>query len=161
MRSTLAITSAMVVMAIVSIFAAGVATAQQPYWAYGQVGAAPPTPPTPPPTGAPPANPAPPNTTPVTVPGSTLQFTRVQITDQFNAGADWFPNDHPTMPPVVAAGRRPDVRRCSFCHYTSGQGRPENAGVAGLPVSYVIQTLKDYKSGARKSADRGRPIPIP
>jgi cytochrome c553 len=57
------------------------------------------------------------------------------------------------MPPVVAAGRRPDVRRCSFCHYTSGQGRPENAGVAGLPVSYVIQTLNDYKSGARKSAE--------
>ena len=30
---------------------------------------------------------------------------------------------------------------------------PENAGVAGLPDDYFIQTMHDFKNGARKSAD--------
>jgi cytochrome c553 len=57
------------------------------------------------------------------------------------------------MPDVVAHGRRPDVRACSLCHYPNGKGRPENAGVAGLPYDYFVQTMADFKSGARKSAD--------
>ena len=50
-------------------------------------------------------------------------------------------------------GKRPDVRACSLCHYPNGKGRPENAGVSGLPVSYFLQTMADFKNGARKSAD--------
>jgi cytochrome c553 len=57
------------------------------------------------------------------------------------------------MPDVVAHGRRPDVRACSLCHYPNGKGRPENAGVSGLPVSYFMQTMADFRNGARKSAD--------
>jgi cytochrome c553 len=57
------------------------------------------------------------------------------------------------MPDVVAHGRRPDVRACSLCHYPNGKGRPENAGVAGLPDSYFIQTMMDFKNGNRKSAE--------
>ena len=86
------------------------------------------------------------------VPGSTASFTLAQIRDGFGP-ADWFPGDHPTMPEIVANGKRPDVRACSLCHYPNGKGRPENAGVAGLPVSYFIQTMNDFKNDARKSAD--------
>jgi cytochrome c553 len=53
----------------------------------------------------------------------------------------------------VAHGKRPDVRACSLCHYPNGKGRPENAGVSGLPYSYFMQTMADFKSDARKSAD--------
>jgi cytochrome c553 len=53
----------------------------------------------------------------------------------------------------VAHGRTPDVRACNLCHYPNGKGRPENAGVAGLPVSYFIQQIEDFRSGARRSAE--------
>jgi len=45
------------------------------------------------------------------------------------------------------------VRACSLCHYPNGKGRAENAGVAGLPVSYFLQTLNDFRSDVRKSAE--------
>jgi cytochrome c553 len=86
------------------------------------------------------------------LPGSSVEATRPQIRSQFGP-VDWYPNDHPKMPDVVARGRQPDVRACSWCHYPNGKGRPENAGVSGLPVSYFIQQLKDFKDGNRKSAD--------
>jgi cytochrome c553 len=69
------------------------------------------------------------------------------------AAADWYPGDHPPMPDVVAKGRAPEVRRCSFCHYPNGKGRPENAGIAGLPVAYFVQTLNDFRNGDRKSSE--------
>jgi cytochrome c553 len=74
------------------------------------------------------------------------------VSDGFGP-ADWFPGDHPTMPEIVAKGRRPDIRACALCHYPSGQGRAENAGVDALPVEYFIQQLKDFAAGNRKSAD--------
>src|SRR5207253_6940065 len=114
-----------------------------PDWAY----AIPPAPP----AGAP-ATPAPPDTSLKQIPGSTLTFTRQQISDGFGP-ADWFPGDHPTMPDIVAHGKRPDARACSLCHYPNGKGRQENAGVAGLPVSYFIQQMNDFRDGLRKSAE--------
>jgi cytochrome c553 len=84
--------------------------------------------------------------------GSSGAFTLPQIRDAFGP-ADWYPGDHPPMPEVVAHGKRPDVRACSLCHYPNGKGRPENAGVAGLPYSYFMQTMTDFRSDARKSAD--------
>jgi len=57
------------------------------------------------------------------------------------------------MPDVVAKGRRPDVRACGLCHYPNGKGRPENAGVAGLPVSYFIQQMHDFRNDVRKSGE--------
>ncbi len=120
------------------------AATAMPDWAYAI--------PAPPPTGAAPATPPPPDTTPRKVPGSDLTFTRPQISDGFGP-ADWFPGDHPRMPDIVSHGRRPDVRACGLCHYPNGKGRQENAGVSGLPVSYFIQTMNDFRSGARKSAE--------
>jgi cytochrome c553 len=93
-----------------------------------------------------------PDTSPKHLAGSTLEFTLAQIRDGFGP-ADWFPGDHPTMPEIVAHGRRPDVRACALCHYPNGKGRAENAPIAGYPVAYFIQQMNDFKSGNRKSAD--------
>lgn len=134
---------AVVKVAILFVFAAAPAIAAElPYWAYGFNG--------PGNVAAPP--PAAPDPTPKHLPASKLEFTRAQISDRFGP-ADWYPEDHAAMPDVVAHGKKPDVMACALCHYPNGKGRPENAGVAGLPVSYFIQTMNDFRSGNRKSAE--------
>jgi cytochrome c553 len=133
------------IIAIAFVFTAGVTTAAEPpAWAYAIAPAAP--------AGTPPAAPAAPDTSLKHLPGSSLEFTRAQISDAFGP-ADWYPGDHPKMPDVVAHGRRPDVRACALCHYPNGKGRPENAGVAGLPATYFLQQMADFRSGNRKSAE--------
>jgi cytochrome c553 len=117
---------------------------QPPAWAYAI--------PVPPPAGIAPATPAPPDTSMKQLPGSTLSFTRQQISDGFGP-ADWFPGDHPAMPDIVSHGKRPDARACGLCHYPNGKGRQENASVSGLPVSYFIQQMNDFRDGLRKSAE--------
>jgi cytochrome c553 len=86
------------------------------------------------------------------LPGATGQFTRQQIANR-GGPADWFPGDHPAMPDVVAHGKMPNVWACSLCHYPNGKGRAENAPVSGLPNSYFIQTMLDFRDGNRKSFD--------
>ena len=85
------------------------------------------------------------------LPGVERTFTLDQIRDIFGP-ADWYPGDHPRMPDIVANGRFPDVWACSLCHYPNGKGRPENAGVAGLPKDYFVQQLYDFRDGLRHSA---------
>ena len=123
-----------------------------PPWAYGFAAPASVAPAPSAPVAANPAPAAAPDSTPRTIPGSTASFTLAQIRDGFGP-ADWFPGDHPAMPDVVAHGRKPDVRACGLCHYPNGKGRPENAGIAGLPYEYFVQQIADFRSGARKSAD--------
>jgi cytochrome c553 len=143
-----AASAAVVIFATAFVFAAN--DGPPPAWAYGFPSAAPAAPPAP---AAAPAAAAPaPDVTPRQLPGSGGSFTLAQIRDGFGP-ADWFPGDHPAMPEIVAHGKRPDVRACSLCHYPNGKGRPENAGVSGLPVAYFMQTMADFKSEARKSAD--------
>jgi cytochrome c553 len=86
------------------------------------------------------------------VPGSTLSFTLTQLRNNYGP-ADWFPEDHPPLPDIVAHGHKPNVTACSFCHYPNGKGRPVNTNLTGLPYDYILHTLADFKSGARKSAD--------
>lgn len=90
--------------------------------------------------------------TPRTVPGSAVSLSVAQTRDPFNP-PDWFPDAHPPMPPAVAHGRKPELRACGFCHLVNGQGRPENASLAGLPAAYIIQQMADFKNGDRKSAE--------
>ena len=116
-------------------------TPQPPPWAYTV---------NPPPT--PGATPPAPDPDPKQVPGSTASFTVVQTRDAFNP-PDWHPDSHPPMPESVARGRRPQMRACGFCHLMSGQGRPENAAVAGLPAAYIVQQMSDFKNGLRRSAE--------
>ena len=80
-------------------------------------------------------------------PGVAKKFTMTQINDPFNP-PNWY--DEP-MPPVVAHGRMPDVRACGQCHMPHGMGHPESSSLAGLPVNYIVQQMKDYKAGARRS----------
>src|SRR5262245_26908077 len=151
---------AVLTFAFALVVAAGVVVAQQQSatpspWAYGFT-----TPPGPP-AAAPAAPAAPPAGAPAAAPdptqhklaGSDRSFTAAQIRDQYGP-ADWFPGDHPAMPDIVAKGKREqNVAACSLCHYPNGKGRPENAGVSGLPYSYFVQTMLDFKNDLRKSAD--------
>ena len=130
---------------IVTMFAIGAAVAAEgpPTWAYGtQPKAAPSSH----------ASQTPPDNSLKHLPGSAFTFTPTQISDHFGP-ADWYPDDHPSMPDVVAHGRKPAVWACSLCHYPNGKGRPENAGISGLPVTYFIQQMNEFRDGLRKSAD--------
>ena len=120
--------------------------ADPPPWAYGFEG-----PPQPGAT-APPPGPANTDQTPRSLAGAKGQFPRAQIANRFGP-ADWFPEDHPTMPDVVAHGKQPQVWACGLCHYPNGKGRAENAGVNGLSTEYFIHTMHDFRDGNRKSAD--------
>lgn len=112
-----------------------------PVWAYG----------TDPATAAP-AKKGIPDLVPKQLQGTDRKFTEEQIQDPFGP-ADWFPGDHAVMPQIVAHGRKPTVWACALCHYPNGKGRPENAGVSGLPVSYFVEQMREFRDGQRKSAD--------
>lgn len=88
----------------------------------------------------------------VAVPGSGQQFAASQVDDFFIA-VDWFPQRHGAMPLVVAHGRRPNVYACGYCHLPQGEGRPENATLAGLSASYISTQLRDIGDGDRASFD--------
>ena len=108
------------------------AAGDPPAWAYAVVN-------TPAPAGA--AAPAEDHDKLWQVPGSTRKFTIAQV-ENANEPADWFPEDHPPMPEIVAKGRPgTPVRACSFCHMPNGKGRPSNGPAGGNPVSYTIQQI--------------------
>lgn len=86
------------------------------------------------------------------VPNSKQTYTLAQIADLFSV-PDWHPEAHPVMPEVVAHGRKPEVYACAYCHLPNGQGRPENASIAGLLRDYIIHQMSAFQSGARKSSE--------
>lgn len=91
------------------------------------------------------------------LPGSEGRFTLDQIRNRMGP-ADWYPGDHPSMPPIVAVGREAaGIWACSLCHYPNGKGRPENASVVGFPKEYFIQQMYDFKNGLRVSAEPRKP----
>jgi cytochrome c553 len=83
------------------------------------------------------------------IPDSDQKFTQARINDPFNA-PDWHPSEHIPMPDIVAKGRKPAVMACAYCHTPTGQGRPENSALAGLPEAYIKEQLLDMRSGKRK-----------
>lgn len=85
------------------------------------------------------------------VPGSPVRLTRPQVNNAFDI-PDWYPRQHPPMPSVVQYGVRPDGRACGYCHLPDGQGRPENATLAGLPEAYTLRQLRAYRDGSRAPA---------
>jgi cytochrome c553 len=91
--------------------------------------------------------------------GSKAAYSLVDVRDGQNV-IDWFPEDHPRMPSVVQHGpeRLAEKKRgCGSCHLANGKGRPENAGVAGLPVSYFMRQIQNFRSGKRHSSDPRKP----
>lgn len=112
--------------------------------------------------------PPPPGATPpmddgkmLTLPGTNLSFTWNKVRGRLNnetqervAPADWYPEDHPTMPRIVAEGDNArNIIACSLCHLPPGKGRPENAPPSSQPAGYTMQQLMDMKNGLRRSAD--------
>src|SRR2546428_4644864 len=82
------------------------------------------------------------------MPGSARKYTQAQIDDGFNP-PDWFPDEHPPMPEIVANGKKP-ARACALCHLPTGNGHPESSSLAGLPVPYLVRQMAEFKSGNRK-----------
>jgi cytochrome c553 len=123
--------------------------ADMPLWAYGYPSTA---------SGAPlPADNAPPapliKDFPRSAPGSKYTYTRAELMNPFGP-AEFFPEEHGAMPDIVASGKRADkVMACSLCHRATGRGQPENAPVYNLPVSYYVETMKDFRDGKRRSSD--------
>src|SRR5499433_2006882 len=114
------------------------AAAERPDWAFPPPGV----------TGAP----RPPETGELKrVPGSNRTYTQSQI-DSFNDPPDWFPEEHPPMPTIVAHGRGKEVRACISCHLSTGHGHPENSRLPGASAAYIARQLGDFKTGARKGA---------
>ncbi|HUE65352.1 MAG TPA: c-type cytochrome [Rhizomicrobium sp.] len=89
------------------------------------------------------------------LPGASGHFTRGQISGaNHSPPADWYPRDHPQMPPLVAKGDPArGITACAGCHYPNGKGRPQNAGIAGLNADYLARQLSDMKDGKRKSTE--------
>jgi cytochrome c553 len=81
-------------------------------------------------------------------PGSAKFYTQAQIDDPMHP-PDWFPDEHPSMPRVVAQGNGTTVRACIGCHLTNGHGHPENSRLPGATAGYLARQLADFRSGAR------------
>lgn len=90
----------------------------------------------------------------VRVPGSAREYDAAAVADGTNP-PDWFPDQHP-VPPRVVAG--PMERACGSCHLMSGQGHPESADITAQPVEYFIRQMEDFRSGARQEENRMGPI---
>ncbi|MEA2825277.1 MAG: hypothetical protein QOF03_1759, partial [Alphaproteobacteria bacterium] len=77
-----------------------------------------------------------------------MKLTQVQINNAFGP-PDWFPNEHPAMPPTVKNGRAPHVRACMLCHLPNGNGHPESASVSGLTATYITEQMHEFRDGNR------------
>ena len=88
----------------------------------------------------------------VTVPDSSVSMPRSAININ-NGPPDWHPNSHPAMPALVATGGGDGVVACGYCHLPNGQGKPENASLAGQPYDYIVQQMTDWRNGLRKSGE--------
>ena len=152
--------AAILVFALCGVLAAQAADSSKPDWAY----AVPPPPASAAPAGTLPAQRPPPDLTLLSVAGSKFQFTRNKVQGIADDGsrtrvapADWFPEEHGAIPPLVALGDQGrGIVPCSLCHMPEGRGRTENAALAGLPASYFVEQLHDMQSGARQSAEPGK-----
>src|ERR1700722_282525 len=69
---------------------------------------------------------------------------------------DWYPDEHPPMPDVVARGTppqnaaQPPSLPCALCHLPNGAGHAESASLAGLSADYMVRQMADFRSGARR-----------
>ncbi|HEY4339840.1 MAG TPA: c-type cytochrome [Steroidobacteraceae bacterium] len=150
-RVTAQICFAVAGLGIAAAGALAAANSQEPLWAYGFV-----TPPTAAPAKVPTRASPPDNKTLLHVEGSKLSFTRAQITNYYGP-ADWFPEEHPAMPDIVAHGRKTaatPIIACALCHLPNGNGRPENANLTGLTYGYIVQQLEDFRNGSRQTSDK-------
>ena len=89
--------------------------------------------------------------------GSTSQFTLDQIRNRMGP-ADWYPGDHPAMPPVVAQGAKPPASGRARCAtIRTARGGPRTRASSAMPKEYFIRQMYDFKAGHRLSADPRKP----
>lgn len=77
--------------------------------------------------------------------GSIRTYRREQLE---GLAPDWWPQDHPSMPTIVAAGRDKGIP-CAECHGPAGAGVPHTATLTGLPAAYIIEQVKGFRDGSR------------
>ena len=107
-------------------------------------------------------------------------FRRAKGDEGVKEVPDWAPDSHPPIPDIVKFGRSirdaagnylsptdrngnivyaaggvedGGIRACGFCHSAHGMGHPGNGAIAGLPASYLMQQMEDYRNGLRNSSD--------
>ena len=91
---------------------------------------------------------------PLSLAGSKLHFTEAVLARASNT-PDWFPLEHTKMPAIVAASHSVKKIACGYCHLADGNGRPENAKVAGLSVAYIRAQVWSVHTQDRRPAQPG------
>jgi cytochrome c553 len=86
-------------------------------------------------------------------PGSAITLTPDELGEN---PPDWFPEEHPPAPAIVARDRKDGQTPCAECHMIEGQGFPGSADLAGLPAAYIVEQVNAFKSGQRRSAQTDR-----
>ncbi len=89
----------------------------------------------------------------VHLPDSAREYD-ASVTESFKDPPDWYPDEHPVPPTVVAGGVGGPAMACGSCHMMSGVGHPENADLSGLPIGYFVRQMEYFKSDARKEPAR-------
>ncbi len=89
----------------------------------------------------------------VRMPGSSKEYAANKVEDGANP-PDWFPDEHGAAPDVVKGGTGKPIAACGSCHLMSGQGHPESADIAGMPVEYIVHQMAYFKSLARRDPAR-------
>lgn len=79
------------------------------------------------------------------LPGSSQVYSREQLA---KVVPDWWPQDHPSMPAIVAVGSG-KAMPCAECHAPNGVGAPHTATVQGLPAAYIVEQFKAFRDGSR------------
>jgi cytochrome c553 len=92
-------------------------------------------------------------TGPVHMPGSNKEYDAAKTASN-SSPPDWFSDEHGPAPRIVTGEGGASIPACGSCHLMSGQGHPESADIAALPVEYFVRQMNYFKSGARK--DDGR-----
>ncbi len=85
------------------------------------------------------------------VPHSAGAFPLAKVMNHFGI-VDWRPDTHPRPPAIVTSGRPGAVWACGYCHQPDGQGRTENAVLAGLPADYIVRQIEAMRARSRASA---------
>lgn len=93
------------------------------------------------------------------VPRSSRAFSLAEVMNHFGI-VDWHPDSHPRPPAIVTNGRPGAVWACGYCHQPDGQGRTENAVLAGLPADYIVRQLEDLRARSRASALADWPVAL-
>lgn len=90
----------------------------------------------------------------VTLPGSTVTLRERDLHTAERA-VDWFPDPVNPVPAFIRESNQPGNYACGFCHLPHGDGRPENASLAGLSADYIIDQTEAFRAGVRTAASPG------